>query len=279
VHRLVALPTLLVTWLVVASCREVTPVEVTDDPVVLIGVSVAFSDSVFVVVGHSLPGRPASGESGADLSVQVRGRVVPLHEGTPGSCGRPLGFACYRARLVEEAHPGDTVRLEGTLASGGRVDGEAVVPPVPDIGVVGATAGDTVRGIRLSIGTPSPRVLRLGDVDGRVGVADSVVTATVWTGAGERRCPVHLPGPSPGYDLRRFRRVGVSAGPPRCDGAPDLPWDSMAVPVTFLRYDAHFTDWARQGSFLGGDGGFGLEGVVGVWGAAAPRTFVLVVTP
>lgn len=110
---------------------------------------------------------------------------------------------------------------------------------------------------------------------------DTLVMATVWSGGEPLQCPVHLPGPPPGVDLREGRRVGVGAAPPDCPDAPDLVWDSTAVPVTFLSYDENFTAWAGPRSPLAAvDGGeFGVEGVAGVWGAATPRTFVLVVTP
>jgi hypothetical protein len=73
--------------------------------------------------------------------------------------------------------------------------------------------------------------------------------------------------------------VGVAANRPDCSGEPDLAWDSLVLRRTFLLYDANFTAWTELSPYVQENGSVGIEGVSGVFGAATPRTFVLVVTP
>lgn len=259
------------------GCTEVTEVETRGSATVLISAVVAGADSAFVLLGRSEPGRSARPEPGAALELVVGGRTFDLLEGPPGACGPPAGFSCYRTRTAGALAPGEEVALRGALASGAPVLGAAVAPPVPPLSFDGAE-GDTVRGVRLGESGPGPALQGLDDIAGRVAAADSLVEATVWADGVARRCPVRLSPPS-WYDLRAFGRVSVGVGRPLCGGMAGEPWDSMAVPVTFLAYDAHFTAWAASGPQAHDGGAFGLEGVHGVFGAATARRFVFVVTP
>lgn len=270
---------LAATTLGLVACQEVVTVDPAGRATVLIAVPVSWADSVFVALGRSEPGRAGRAEPGAELEIAVDGPTIRLQEAPPGTCGGALrAFTCYRGELGGALEPGDAVRLEGRLASGRSIRGEAVAPPVPDIDVEGAQAGDTVRGIVLSEPAPFPEVLGVRDEEGRVTAADTVVLATVWAAGDVRECPVQLPGPPPDFDLRTASRVGLSVEEPACPEMPDLRWDSMAVPVTFLRYDANFTAWSQLPHHAQ-EAGPGLEGINGVFGAATPRVFVLIVTP
>lgn len=260
------------------ACQEVVSVEPTGRVTVLIAAPVSWADSAFVALGRSEPGRTARGEPGASIAIIIDGLVVGLEEAPSGACGTTLAFTCYRGELGGVLEPGDAVRLEGRLASGRSIRGEAVAPQVPDVRVERAEAGDTVRGIALSNPASFPELDGRGAASGRLAAADTVVLATVWTGGRSHACPAHLPGPSPDIDLGSLFSVALRVGEPRCPQMPGLRWDSMAVPVTFLRYDANFTAWSRR-LYHAREEGPGLEGANGVFGAATPRVFTLIVTP
>lgn len=260
-----------------AACERVVSVEPGGSATVLVGVVVAGADSVFVRAGRIEDGTERHPEPGAHLTVDVDGLSVVLEEGPAGSCGVPDPFSCYRGHLPARPETGSRVVLEGELASGRPVWGEALVPPPPPVTAEGAGPGDTVRAgpVRMA------RVQLLGLLDApfRVTVADTAVTATVWAGTEALACDVRLPGPPPDRDLRRVLGAALSSHPPRCPD-PEMAWDSMAVPVTLLGYDASFTAWsAAPFQPQAGTTTYGLDGAQGVLGAASPRSFVLVVTP
>ncbi len=72
--------------------------------------------------------------------------------------------------------------------------------------------------------------------------------------------------------------MNLSLGDRRCDAMPDLVWDSVMAPITVLVYDDNFTRWAEK-SGASADDETGVFGAFGVFGAATPKTFVLVVVP
>jgi hypothetical protein len=116
-----------------AGCIDHLPLENQRETIVLIGVVVAGADSVFIALGRTGSAIAVAAESGAHLTLTIDGLDQPLEEGPAGACGGPTEFTCYRAGLDGRARPGNTLRLRGTLASGVELQGDALVPDVPNI--------------------------------------------------------------------------------------------------------------------------------------------------
>ena len=207
--------------------------------------------------------------------------MEPLDPGPLGACGRPFGFSCYRGELSGRVEPGASVALRGELASGGAVRGAAVAPAVPALSVDGAGPGDTVR-ISLSDAGPAPELLGLDAMPSRVGAADTMVAAIVWTGPRTLTCVVLLPGsPAPrpastcaGRSAWASPRIAPTA--PASLTSRETRWFS-AGPSSCTT--PNFTAWTELSPQVQENGSIGIEGVSGVFGAATPRSFVLVVTP
>lgn len=259
------------------GCERTVPVEPTGTAVALVGVVIAGADSVFISLGRARGAEVLLPEPGARLEISTASTIVRLDEDPGEACGILREFSCYRGRLGGLVEPGNVVALEGTLASGRQIGGAAIVPPLPDISADGAGPGDTVRAGPWE--EARPEILGLIDEPFRVAAADTVASATVWAGEQRLNCRVRLPGPPPGFDLRRGFQAVLAVDAPSCLEADGVAWDSMAVPIVLLGYDANFTAWAGDLFLSPDEGPAGVQGVQGVFGAATPRTFVLVVTP
>lgn len=261
--------------LAAGACEQLIPAQPTD---VLIGVPVAGADSVFVLLGRSPLGAPAQPFEGARLELMVGSSVVRLEEGPLGACGPPEGFSCYRGRMERGLLPGRRVTLGGTLPDGRLVSGRAFAPLVPTVDVSGATQGDTVR--FESPDAPPAVIEGLNDATGRITISDLPRIATIRMSDGSvRRCDGPEFGVLERLDLALFT-TSPSLPPllPGCIGAETPEWATVTYPVTFLAYDENFTRWARAGPLLPeGSGSFGVDGVSGVFGAATPRAFTVVI--
>ncbi|MGI9037851.1 MAG: hypothetical protein ACR2GQ_03215 [Gemmatimonadota bacterium] len=280
-----AVAAVLLACFLYGACQRIAPLEPDGTTRVLIGVVVAGADSAFVSLGRVSGNRNVTPERGARLELSIGdvedggtdpggGPVVVFEEGADGACGILSGFTCYRARLDGAAEPGARLVLRGALASGDSVRGTASVPSIPSITLEGAGTGDTVRaGPR----TKFVDILGVDDEPGRIAGADRVVDATLWVGPQELTCPVRVASPIPEFDLRRSFLPTAGLSPPDCPGP--VVWDSMAASVTLLGYDENFTAWTEVSSNGGTQAAFGVEGLDGVFGAATPRTFVMIVTP
>ena len=260
--------------LAATACVQASTVAVELEQTVLIGVPVAFSDSVFVTLGRYAPNVDPVPVVGATLRLVVDSVELSLREGPAGACGLPIGSACYRANVSGLLHPGDSLRLAGELPSGESVFGEARIPPTTRVRVEGVET-DTVRG--LVAGGMGARLAGIHEAGAAVSVAQTTTWATFFAGSRRVVCEISLPGPPPTADLREARHVVLSLGDPRCPDVPDLAWDSVAAPVTVLTYDEHFTRWIEGNGRISADDDTGVFGAFGVFGAATPTTFVLMV--
>ncbi len=264
------------------ACEQQVVVDTTASATVLIGVVITDADSAFFTLGQVDPGPVSRPELGATMELTASLEGIRFQEGPRGACGSPEEFSCYRASLGGAVRAGSTIRLRGTLRDGRSIVGETHVPDAPDLrlGSDGELRpGDTLRAG--PVGEVSLPILGLSEAMGRVVFADFAVDATVWSGQEKRICLVFPSVLRLGTDLRSVpstRRV-VNPSQPECPGEP-LPWDSAAIPVTFLEYDQNFTRWADAFQLdFSKSSAFGVEGVEGVFGAAALARFVLIVTP
>jgi len=272
----------LLTMLVGGACTNYV-----DEPggaavPVVLSIVVAGADSAFVALGRSGPGTTTGPERRAALSLEARGRTVPLAE-TPGEasfCGGPDRFTCYVAALPEPLAPGDVVLLRGSLSSGEQVRGSTQVPPVPRVEVGGHVPGDTVRFTEGS--TTPPRVLLQGGT-GRVAGRDTMAAASYWAGGGPSVCSVWILSPTPLVDLRALPSssvVQVSLSAPVCAGQAVTEWDSLTAPLVILGFDAHATAWYdTDGEFWPTEATtWGVHGAVGLFGSATPASLILHMT-
>jgi hypothetical protein len=56
-------------------------------------------------------------------------------------------------------------------------------------------------------------------------------------------------------------------------------WDSLAVAIPVTLYDENLSSWLRSGPFVSQPSRFGVEGILGVFGSASSRIFVLIAQP
>jgi len=250
-------------------------------PVVL-SIVVAGADSAFVALGRSGPGTATGPERGAALSLEARGRTLPLAEipGEGSFCGGPDGFTCYVSALPEPLASGDVVLLRGTLSSGEEVHGSTQVPPVPPVEVGFHLPGDTVR---FTEGAATPPTLLVRGGTGRVAGRDTMAMASYWAGGSRSVCSVRVLFPNPRVDLRALPSQAawpVSVSAPVCGGRAVTEWDSLTAPLVVLGFDAHATAWYdTDGEFWPAEATTrGVQGAVGVFGSATPASFVLHVT-
>jgi hypothetical protein len=269
-----------------AGCLENLPLESERSTLMMFGVVVADADSVFIALGRTGSAISTAGESEASLTLTIDGSELQLEEGPSGACGTPEEFSCYRAQLAGRARTSSIVRIRGRLTTGEEFQGEALVPEVPNIHLEGAPS-DTAH---LAPDQPA-QVLGLENAPYRVDTtldctspfpfqcnSPVLVDATVWVGSSTRICRLPVPGPPAGEDLRTYDRVSLSAGQPACPDTPTLAWDSAAVTITLYGYDRNFTEWGAAGEkVLDRSQGWGVTGAFGVFGAAVPRRFVLMI--
>lgn len=239
-------------------------------------------DSVFVFVGVVGPAKETGPSPGAVLTFSMPSGSIPLAEmsGDDGSeaCGEPPGFTCYVGVLSAALEPGDYLRLDGQLADGTAVTGRAVIPEVPPVRISGYASGDTVR----VSDRPSQRpTFSVPSWPGLVILADSAFAATVWLEGQAYDCRVRVDQPWWRFDLRRWSLGDeVILRDPSCAGGDVEGWDSLSTDIVFSGYDENATGWYfdRGPTWPDEGGAWGVEGVVGLMGAAAHAAFTIHVT-
>lgn len=244
----------------------------------LFGIVVAGADSVFLAVGNSGPGFATAPEPGARLVLTTPGGAVALTESPDADCGVPSSYTCYSADLLEAVPPGAVVGVSGTLASGMAVSGEARTPDTPKILVGGRTPEETVRTTSFA---ENPPTLDAGDGPARFVLAKSTLDASVWTPDGLRHCSLEVDFPHAGLDFRMLSASpGLVVEDPRCEGQQLSAWDSASATLTFLAYDENVAGWySTRGGVPPEEVAWGVEGALGLFGAATPARFTLLVEP
>jgi hypothetical protein len=280
-----------------SGCREVTaPKWATKEYLAAYGVLLAGSDTAGVILHRGIEGS-TSYETVLEAETWIvhGGNVTWLirdNQHLPG-CRRipspgleqPKGERdCWAALLPEPAVPGETFTLHSVLSAGDSLRGEVRIPDYPQIKAPEPGERYIVAYRVEPAGAPLKTItmtLVPGAFSAQIEVYGSL--ARVWEGGSDVSlglCETKIYAPP--LSSPSGENIDLDAwfyGAACAENDVPIPWDSLDLRLTAVGYEKNYSDYlhtmAGGGEIARTSAGSGLNGAVGVFGAAALKDRVI----